>query len=318
MKKSNNWINLTFPLARFVLLASLVLRTNRAKPCGHGNAGYPNVRLTLRAKNNKKERKMYSEILELYDKKGVIFDNQSKVEGCYLYETCPRKDICWHDMEYQKAEWNIIQLPYIGSEYKKEEYPIAILGLNLNEFGGICSLRDLVLDAQYSLSKGWVKIRFGNDYKEYPGTFLFHRIAVYSNIIKKYYSIEGNYDFLSSRCLAKIFDKISFLEAIKCSPSNDKNSSPTFEMYQNCPKEFLLEELAILKPRILLILGKETIIPEKLFNVVSIKYSKNENICLYTLKDNQIEYIYKVVHPTSRGGNNIGIIDEFIDFCKEI
>ena len=49
---ANNWINLTFPLSRFVLLASLVSRTNRAKPCGRGNAGYPNVMLTLRAFDN--------------------------------------------------------------------------------------------------------------------------------------------------------------------------------------------------------------------------------------------------------------------------
>jgi hypothetical protein len=260
---------------------------------------------------------MYSEILELYDKKGVIYDNQSKVEGCLLYETCPKKNDCWKGINHQKADWNIIQLPYVGSEYSTEKYPIAILGLNLNEYGGICSLRDLILDAQYSLSKGWVKIRFGNDYKDYPGTFLFHRVAAYSNIISRDHLNDKDTNILSGKILAKMYDKICFLEAIKCSPSNGSNSSPTPEMYQNCPREYLLEELKILKPKILLVLGKETIIPENVFIVEDVKHSKNGNISLYKIKDNQIQFIYKVVHPTARGGNSNEIIDEFIDFSKK-
>lgn len=261
---------------------------------------------------------MYSKILELYDRKGVIYDNQSKVEGCLLYETCSRKETCWQNITHQKADWNIIQMPYIGSDYKTEKYPIAILGLNLNQSGGICSLRDLVLDAQYSLSKGWVKIRFGNDYQEYPGTFLFHRVAVYSNIISNRNSISSIPDLLLSKNLSNIYDKICFLEAIKCSPYNESNSSPTAEMYQNCPQEFLLEELEIIKPKILLVLGKETIVPENMFDVLSKKNSKYGNISVYEIRNNQIEYVYQVIHPTARGGNSNEIIDEFIELSKEI
>jgi len=44
-KKSNNWINLTMLLSRFVHLASLVMH----KPRQLRIAGYPNVRKTLRA-----------------------------------------------------------------------------------------------------------------------------------------------------------------------------------------------------------------------------------------------------------------------------
>lgn len=260
---------------------------------------------------------MNSYFLELYDDKKVIYDSKGSVKGYKLYDNCPNKDICWKNIESQKADWNIIPFPYIGSDFRTEEHSIAIIGLNLNGHGGISSLRDLILDAQYALRKGWVKIRFSLDYKRYRGTYLFHRAAVYSNIIRDKYT-NNNSSELSPKKLASIWDKVCYLEAIKCSPANNSNSKPSSEMYKICPKEYLLKELQILKPKVLIVLGKDTINPYELFKVTGEQQSANANFYYYTISDNPIKCIYKVVHPSARGSNRNDVIAEFQTFCSAI
>ncbi len=55
--------------------------------------------------------------------------------------------------------------------------------------------------------------------------------------------------------LADGWDRIAFLEAIKCAPQRPR-SEPYPEMFEVCPPTYLADELEILRPKTVLVLGR--------------------------------------------------------------
>jgi uracil-DNA glycosylase len=136
-------------------------------------------------------------------------------------------------------------------------------------------------------------------------------LAVYSNIL-----LNGNVS-LDCCVLSEILEKIIFLNGIKCSPKGKEkgdNSKPEAEMYNYCPKNILFKEIEILKPKIILFLGKD------ISNIMKTMYNcKNNdstrNIRYYEIinKENIIK-VFDIIHPTyRRGGNSVKLYNELLE-----
>jgi len=206
-------------------------------------------------------------ICQLYKEKGFMNEDGQALSLC---DCCTYSEECYRGNERRKPnlvnpQWSLIELPWVGKNYSKNQ--IAFLGINPNEDGGLNELYSLFSAARSELESGKTKVDFGyvyQDGKKYKGTYLWHRIAAYSKVVNGALSI-GNealfemFDFMkednfSPENVASEYDNIAFLNHIKCSPIGDR-SKPTNKMWENCGKHILLEELKILRPDWLIVLG---------------------------------------------------------------
>jgi hypothetical protein len=258
--------------------------------------------------------KYIKDLGNLYASKNILINGIDVL----LHENCVHKDNCWNSESINKRgdRWNKIAFPYIGDEYNGD---LMCIGLNLHEYGGKGAQNELIKgNAQQIgvinyLKKGIKLINFNSN--NYPGTIIFHRIAVYSNIILNN-SICPN----DNKKLSEIYSKIVFLEAIKCSPALNK-SRPEPEMNNYCPNDILLNEIDILKPKRILILGNLllNILKNKYKVIGESIYSKHGNIEIFNIvmKDDIIK-IYKIIHPTAYGGNRVEIYQELFNAINNI
>lgn len=210
-------------------------------------------------------------ILDLYKEKGYINNMGGATSIC---NTCDFSNSCYEGQEERKPdkinkEWSEIILPWIGKSYTK--YKIAFLGINPNEDGGLFQAYKLIEEAKKEMLEGITKVNFGYVHasgvrigKKYKGTFLWHRMAAYTKSIKSALSCDpddlmkayelNNIENFEPQKVANEFDSIVFLNHIKCSPLNER-SKPSSKMWENCGGNVLLEELKILRPEYLILLG---------------------------------------------------------------
>lgn len=249
---------------------------------------------------------MKNELKAFYKRIGISGYEKERL----LHEVCPKKNECWTDDEREKkgAGWNIFSLPYIGDNYDKS---ICCIGLNFHEYGGTEALYKLIdgeFGAKKLLRQGKIRLKF--DSQTYAGTFLFHRMAVYANIIlgryfhnsKTLVSRNNKELFYDGEELANIFSEMSYLQAIKCSPRGDK-STPIHKMYSTCPNIFLFEELTTIDPVNILVFDKK--IRSMLVARFSGKKTDDQgNICIdkITLNNHNVNLFY-ITHPQSYGGS---------------
>ena len=118
--------------------------------------------------------------------------------------------------------------------------------------------------------------------------------------------------------LSDIYDRLVFLEAIKCSPKGNK-SKPEKNMNYCCPNEFLISEINILNPKMILLFGNSVSnyfkIKKNLVN--NINYSKNKKIELFKISvNNKIIDVVKIIHPTAFGGNNNTLYKELYNLLN--
>jgi len=292
---------------------------------------------------------------EVFEKLESFYSKESFFNGL-LHKTCKNAKECWKkrsDNVKKESKWNYFSLPYIGKEYKGE---LVCVGLNVHEGGGrnlqemqIRGINVFKSDKEphkndingdkydpgviESLEKGIKRINFKNGMKKmgvpYGGTPLWHRIAVYSKIF-----LDGYYPNVAnpSKELAKIYERIIYMDAIKCSPANIKSekaerSSPTPEMVKLCPEYIFFKELEIIKPDNILIMSKP--VAERIkIAYTPIKSSENFpcsgkdfDFCQIKIGGKSVN-VYYIIHPCTRptrtcgGGNRIELFEKFADFVK--
>jgi hypothetical protein len=245
---------------------------------------------------------------ELYTTKNILINGKDIL----LHENCIYKDICWNNKSKPNRgkQWNRISFPYFGEEYNGD---LMCIGLNLNEYGGRDAQNELIngnndqIGVKKYLQNGKKKINFNS--KTYRGTILWHRMAVYSNIILSNCICPNDKTKLS-----EVYKKIAFIEAIKCSPKGNE-SKPEPNMYKYCPNKILFQEINIIEPNKILILGKTLLnIFINNYNVSNRTYSKNKNVTLFKiLIENKNVNIINIIHPTAHGGGKIKIYQELYD-----
>lgn len=210
---------------------------------------------------------LQSLILQLYKEKGVVTDLNQALPLC---DHCSLSGECYKGHELRKPtlknpDWSLIEMPWIGKNYYKNK--IVILGINPNEDGGLDQLNLLLEAAKSELQAGKTKVNFGyiyDDGRKYSGTYLWHRIAAYSKIANGALTldkedvmkeIELTSDIsIQPTAVADQYENIAFLNHVKCSPLGER-SKPTDKMWENCGQHILLEELRILRPQWLIVLG---------------------------------------------------------------
>lgn len=265
---------------------------------------------------------MKNEIIEKYKEIGVF--------NISLQDECKFCSKCWDKIEDRKwSKDNLepfdegekpinIYSPWIGENY--DRLRILALGINMNHYGGIDAVSYLVGGAKVQIGQGRRKIDFGS--KDYSGTFYYHRLPAYAAIFLEVKGIIdekriNNYPDKNDVNLA--FDFVAITNSIKCSPRGGK-SEPTFEMWNNCNRYILKEEVSVLKPKEILILGKTTnydyfksavvdeLFEEKIYNHIKVGRAR--------LNDNEFNF-YGIPHPTSFGGNSWKIFEELNKIIKK-
>ena len=268
---------------------------------------------------------MSSEILqkieELYKSNGLNCCDEE-----LIHEACIHKNECWTEASIKERgnEINKMPLPYIGDKFKGD---LLCIGLNFNDYGGKKAHYNLIDDeangVKRLLTDGKIKINFNLARETYAGTFLFHRMSVYANIILGYYkyeddkilSLDDRILYYSKDYLAKIYSELIFLNAIKCSPKY-KNSEPFEPMYVNCFNNILCNEIKIIKPKNILVFHKDV------SGYIKIKFGCTNNIRKQNMEyyktsiENTPVDVYRVVHPSR--GNSVKLITELHDLKQEV
>jgi hypothetical protein len=233
-----------------------------------------------------------------------------------LYKNCPNAKHCWNPCEIpvlengsiDESERTKIPHPWIGEKF--QELKLLCLGINMNDHGGFSACHNLIEEAREEL-KYRTKIRFGCDYKDYKGTFLFHRMGMYAALIAQSAGITMQLDsktgLPTQEEVIRAFDFIAYTNHVKCSPTNKERSKPSWQMWEHCGSFILKDELAMLKPKILLVFGtsdNDWWLSEKVFdpNSVQIKSTLGQvQIKQASLGGQPIKLIV-VPHTSARGG----------------
>ncbi|WP_169313422.1 hypothetical protein [Treponema primitia] len=235
-----------------------------------------------------------------------------------LYKNCKCKDDCWkgHPVNSKNPENNKITLPYIGKSYIKSG--LVCVGLNQHDDGGLDSHYNIIGDKK----DGVIKILKDGGKVDKNGSLLWHRTAVYANIILKKIKCKNN-NILSvndevleddKKALSGIFNDIIYMEAIKCSPKVDR-SKPFPAMKWQCIPNIFVEELKIIKPKIILLLSKgtSTVLRQCLKNeVAEEEKSKQRHMSRYKMDFNgKTVQVFAVPHPARY--NSKDLYSELID-----
>lgn len=238
-------------------------------------------------------------LMQMYENLGVV-SNHIPLPLC---QACSHHQDCWKDNEHRKPvdqdniHWSHVSLPWIGQKY--HTFRIAVIGINPYEAGGLDFYPKLIPQARAEMASGKIKVNF--NHPGYAGTVLWHRIGRYaSQTILKFVNDDDPLTF-SDLSHIDAYDYISFTNHVKCSPIGDR-SQPTQAMWGNC-HSILKDELAILAPTILLVLGSSDNIYYLLENVVDEKASlidetKYVRLYLGKLHDRNIGII-NVPHPAA-------------------
>ncbi len=261
--------------------------------------------------------------IDLYKKLNLISSNGRDYP---LRQTCSNRKACWKDANKRfpprKNDWCTISQPWKGTKY--DELGLVAIGENLNEYGGRDALIELTDEAQELIQDGYRRIRFHATYDQYPGSFLWHRLGCYSVVIGEYLGIIspkwGIDGYPAPEYVATAFDWIAFTEHVKCSPKRDMGR-PTSTMWKHCGAHILREELKILKPKHVLVLGQSNNAWFLSEHVLDSRWKNEKKIGAVTLAKGDLHgkpvFVWVVPHPQSYGGAAKSILDDLkTAICK--
>jgi len=207
----------------------------------------------------------------MYFKKALVDNNQASINlsaSCSHFNDCHLNDQNFIQAEHD-SNYNQISIPWIGSNYNK--YKIVVLGINAYESGGIDDIRNNVTNSMIELSRNKYRVNFNYEFtsgvnagKMYKGSLLWHRMAAYSKVVVsalncasddffKELELTKNEQFVPKKVVS-YFEHIAFLNHVKCSPLGDR-SIPNTKMWENCGQHILIDELKILDPDYIIVLG---------------------------------------------------------------
>lgn len=193
---------------------------------------------------------LLSTVAAMYAKAGLIIDGDAPP----LWDCCPRSGECWRtalDPRPSRADGRAgVALPWIGPAYRLGG--VAVVALNLRDAGGLL--------VEYAIT-----CRTAGEGSQLSclaaGSRMAHRSRVAyasarsAGAIQDWIYGESIRDRKNPTDLVEVLDATVRLQAVKCSPQDGGRSTPTDAMSSNCPPLLLEAELAILKPRGLLVLG---------------------------------------------------------------
>ncbi len=184
-------------------------------------------------------------LCDLYEAKGLLPDGKDLP----LQHVCPCREQCWGGREHahpNHPDRAGISVPWVGAHYFDRR--ICVVGTNASDWGGIDSNWRICPSHKDALLAG----RRGKD-----GSPFAEGAMRYAHAVER--SLGGATDpdtrAASRPQLAETWESCAYLQAVKCSPSTPR-SEPFPEMFRNCPSLLLKDELEILRPDAVIVLGR--------------------------------------------------------------
>lgn len=179
----------------------------------------------------------------LYGARGLLPEGEDRP----LFAVCPHSPACWEG-QTQPMYPAGVSAPWVGVRYCERR--IAIIGTNFDRWGG--------LGAHWDICRSHISAQLaGKPGKD--GRFFATGAMAYAAAVDA--CLDGDGDRvecgpeLDPKVLARTWNSCAFLEAVKCSPPVARGR-PTAPMMERCPPFLLREELEILEPRVVILLGR--------------------------------------------------------------
>lgn len=238
-----------------------------------------------------------------------------------LYQNCMHCTSCWHGAEHRKLSDKVdheglinthLYKPWIGSAFETKR--ILVIAQNMNNYGGYEAQEKLIRWGKVQLAQGKKKL-----FKSptYSGTLLYHRVGAYliSMLKKEGMSFSPFINgYPAGKEIAAVYEHVAMTNIIKCSLT-DERSNPTGAMWENCGRHVLLEEMKILKPTSLLIIGKEVLkaLNGTVFDTpLNINYSPSVISDIASINGLATRFI-NVIHPAAFGGSSHKLVKGVYD-----
>ena len=178
-------------------------------------------------------------LCDAYAEHGVFDGDMARPLDC----DCPAAQACWAgvpDAARPLRDRSTISVPWLGPEYHPGG--IAALGINQNDYGGLGALWWIRRGANERLRSGKRK-----NFDIGAGSYLALMHASRAGL-----PLESE---VTPSKAADAWDASAFLETIKCAP-RWAASKPTGAMWENCPDRYLVDELRLIAPSVLLVIGR--------------------------------------------------------------
>lgn len=188
-----------------------------------------------------------SRFRKLYQNKGLM-----RGEMCLpIHEVCERADKCWrrNKTSYPEGETALIARPWVGASYSTSR--LMAIGINLNLGGSFNQLIDETRQAINEIREGKVKVfkKLG-----YGGSLFHYCLGAYAGALL---SKTGIIQTGSEVPPHEAFSYLAYTQHVKCSPKDEeRRGRPYPEMWDQCGRHILSEEIKLLNPRLVLIIGK--------------------------------------------------------------
>jgi len=203
---------------------------------------------------NALQREMLNEFAGEYHRHGVLTaDGYAPA----LVDTCPSRDVCWDrcrdrasrdaDVHGLPGDDGSIFFPWIGMHYRRGG--VCVAGWNLNHRG-----KDwFPLTAEHVIARASRAELAVGKRKVWGSLFAYRSMSAAA---AAHDAVRGATPVVNRRPqeLAAYFDDIARVQVVKCAPLGDR-SNPSDAMNVECPPRFLLAELQILRPRVLIVFG---------------------------------------------------------------
>jgi hypothetical protein len=176
----------------------------------------------------------------LYQRLGFISESGEPIP---LHSGCTHAKECWADAEARKPKDDdprgTISVPWVGSRY--EESRLLVVGENFDEYGGRTAFYDLLPMAMEG-SVLWHRVGcIGYCFAQVGGA----RLAPFEEL---------QWPAIEAASLGLEF--IAFANHVKCSPKGGR-SEQTAAMWKRCGSHVLRSEIDILRPKQIVILGRD-------------------------------------------------------------
>lgn len=189
--------------------------------------------------------------LELYARRGVV---DAKGGDLPLFRICPNRRTCWSEAEraatdeYPKSLDNAgVAAPWLGSRFVERR--IVMVGINFNDYGGLGAHWHICRSHQDHQRRG----QRGHDGRPFGFAAAAYVRAVVAALESRLVDVRE--PPTDPREVADAWDDCAFVEAVKCSPDR-RAGEPYAPMFPNCTDLLLLDELALLAPAVVVVLGR--------------------------------------------------------------
>lgn len=190
--------------------------------------------------------RMLNELASRYRDLGLV-DRDTGIPRV-LSRECARCGTCWRSgtSERPATEYDAVALPWIGEHYDTER--ILVVGMNFDKYGGLLGHWEICGGHVGEMREG----RRGHNGHPYAARSMSAVRAVRDS---RTGDLAPGWEPPPNRDLAEEWSAVAYLQAIKCAPWRAR-STPCAAMFRECPELLLMEELKILRPRFILLMGR--------------------------------------------------------------